>query len=156
MSGTNESNQTAVDGQRFEDRRAFLKKAGLGVAGLGALWVAPQVTSVGARPAYAAVTSPPCTFETTYPADGATLEPDPTNFTWPVYPGAAHYLVAVSRFPCGGSGSTPINNIQSSTSRNVDLSTFAGGPGSWSVTPMDAQNNPLCDPVCKSFTVNDL
>ena len=58
LSTTPAEQTSALDLAGKQSRRDFLKKAGLGTAAAAAVWVVPQVTSVGAQRAYAASTGP--------------------------------------------------------------------------------------------------
>ncbi len=140
-----------------ESRRDFLKKAGMATLGATALWVAPKVTTVGAKPAYASVTqaNPTNGFDCVYPPHGSSIDPGSVEFQWTSYPGAQSYKVHLF----SGTGcenhiitATAILGNTTKTVHNVVLPSF-----SWQVEACDGPvgtGNVIATTGCCEFTVH--
>ncbi len=157
MTESQEPSTVTVD--KFEQRTAFLKKAGLGAVGLGALWAVPRISTVKASSAYSAVTAPPCTVTKTFPAPNDVVPQLDVLFTWQPVPGAAQYMVQLWFSDTCANSDDQIGNEPTSTNSitfNFERSRFAGSTMSWKVIAQDATGNMLCMSECTNFSVEDI
>ncbi len=145
---------------QFEARRAFLKKAGLGAVGLGALWAVPRISTVKAAPAYTAATAPPCTVALISPAADAVVPQVQSSLTWQPVAGALGYRVTLKFGSCDNPGNPLIGTATTNTSYPVNFAgpAFAnGGIFHWKVEALDSPNgnigNTICESECRNFTV---